>query len=52
MIRDARERVFMCRPAVLMIAWCCAVELASYLSAQVLQPRASLGCAEGAFHDL
>ena len=46
-------------PAILMIAWCCAVELASYpsswhkeVSAQVLQPRASLGCAEGVLHDL
>ena len=37
-----RERLHVQTPAVLMIAWCHAVELASY----------PLGCAEGVFHDL
>ena len=37
-----RESLHVQTPAVLMIAWCRAVELASY----------PLGCAEGVFHDL
>ena len=37
-----RESLHVQTPAVLMIVWCSAVELASY----------PLGCTEGVFHDL